>query len=70
MGRRMPELNVNPVELLQFSEAYNELAIRAAVIPPQAVAAVQHMLDTHGPMGYSPLRSVSLSVALLDPLTR
>ena len=48
----MAQLNVNPADLLRAAADYTELQARAAAISPQAVAEVQRISATHGPMGY------------------
>jgi len=45
-------LNVHLADLLKAGNDYAELAARAALISPQAVAEVTRIIETHGAMGY------------------
>ena len=46
------KLDVNLADLLLKAQQYTDLSSRTADIVPRAVAEVQRVLDTHGPMGY------------------
>ncbi|ORX13061.1 type VII secretion target [Mycobacterium xenopi] len=63
----MAELNVNPADLLQVADAYDELATRAALMSPQAVVEVRRIAQTHGPMGYPTAVGITAGLAAREP---
>ena len=62
----MEQLNVNPADLLKAPDDYTDLAARAALLSPQALAEVNRVVDTHGPMGYPAAVGIAAGLATRD----
>jgi excreted virulence factor EspC (type VII ESX diderm) len=63
----MGQLNVNPTDLVKAAAGYTDLAARVAQLPPLAVAALQSIAASHGPMGYPTAVGVAVGLASREP---
>ncbi len=63
----MGQLNVNPADLLKAASDYSDLAARAAQLPPQAIAQIQSIAASHGPMGYPTAVGITAGLATREP---
>ena len=59
----MAMLDVNPADLLRSAAAYSELASRVAELSPRAVAEVERIAATHGPMGFPAVAGIAAGMA-------
>ncbi len=61
------QLNVAPVELLRFAEAYADLGAQTAALVPRATQALQQVIATHGAMGYPVALGIAAGLATQEP---
>ena len=59
----MGQLNVNPTDLYKAADDYAELAARTAQLPAQAVAEIQRIAASHGPMGFPTAVGIAAGMA-------
>ena len=56
-------LNVNPADLYRAADDYTELAARTAQLPAQALAEIQRIAASHGPMGFPTALGIAAGMA-------
>ena len=59
----MGHLNVNPADLFRAADDYTELAARTAQLPAQALAEIQRIAASHGPMGFPTALGIAAGMA-------
>lgn len=59
----MAHLDVDPADLRRTAQRYRDLGTQMQALPAQAITHAQHVIDTHGIMGYPVAVGITAAMA-------